>query len=175
EAYNSSYTTLDYTVVMGRDPMLNPGAANRLWVRGETTPLGSTNWWQNAYAFQYTTDGSFSVWKVVDGTTVPVQSWAPSSAIVQGANWNTLRVKASGGTFSFYINGTLVWSGDDPSLSAGRVGFGFYSIDWVFVDSATLSTTLLPAGEAVVSPAQAAINEAAQRRGGGTIDEAPPR
>ena len=75
----------------------------------------------------------------------------------------------------FYINGTLVWSGDDPSLSAGRVGFGFYSIDWVFVDSATLSTTLLPAGEAVVSPAQAAINEAAQRRGGGTIDEAPPR
>ena len=175
EAYNSSYTTLDYTVVMGRDPMLNPGAANRLWVRGETTPLGSTNWWQNAYAFQYTTDGSFSVWKVVDGTTVPVQYWAASSAIVQGANWNTLRVKASGGTFSFYINGTLVWSGDDPSLSAGRVGFGFYSIDWVFVDSATLSTTLLPAGEAVVSPAQAAINEAAQRRGGGTIDEAPPR
>jgi hypothetical protein len=171
-SYNSVYNTLDYTVVMKRDAVAND-SANRLWVRGVPTPFASTNWWQHAYAFQYTSNGSFSVFKNVDGNATVVQNWTASAAIVQGANWNTLRVKASGGTFSFYINGTLVWTGADPSLTAGRVGYGFFNTDWLRVDSATLSTTLLAAAE-FVSLEQQTLNDAAQATIGGAINQAPP-
>jgi hypothetical protein len=172
-SYNSGYGTVDYTVVMRRD-----GAAslfsNQVLVRGDVTPLATGNRWQNGYSFQYTSAGEFSVWKLVSGSPIAVQNWAASSAIVQGANWNTLRVQANGGTLSFRINGTVVWTGTDTSLTVGRVGFGYFDAGGFRVDSATLSTTLL-ADEPAVSAEQAAINEAAQAAPAGTFFQAPSR
>jgi hypothetical protein len=57
---------------------------------------------------------------------VALATWASSPAINQGDAWNTLRVEASGTSLAFYINGTLIWSGTDSSLSSGRAGVGMY-------------------------------------------------
>ena len=170
-AFGTQYTTLDFTVVMMRDSAAN-GLANRIWIRGTPNPLGSTNWWQNAYAFQYTSGGAFSVFKNINGVSVPIQNWTGSAAIIQGANFNTLRVTASGGNLTFSINGTTVWTGTDPSLTVGQVGFGMFDTDWLRVDSATLATTVdsMP----TLSDEQRRINETA-RDEGGTIDRAPRR
>lgn len=173
-AHNSSYTTLDYSATVKRDS--TDSFANRLWVRGDNGPLYSTSGWQNGYQFQYSTNGSYSVFKRVGGATITVQNWTSTGAIVQGANWNTLRVKASGSSLSFYINGTLVWTGTDPSLARGRVGVGFYGSGGFHIDRATLSTTLLADDDQRLSPEQEALNRAAQQGdNGGDVNQAPPR
>jgi hypothetical protein len=71
--------------------------------------------------------------------------WTTTSAINQGSAWNVLRVIANGSNFSFYINGTSVWTGSDSSHTSGRVGVGFYRSasstgDGFWVDYATLTT-----------------------------------
>jgi hypothetical protein len=108
-----------------------------------------------------------------------MQDWTESSAIIQGGNFNVLKVIADGSNLYFYINGTLVWSGSDYSLSSGRVGLGMYrdtdttgnqfQADWARL------TTLAPDAviDDVVSAEQQALNDAANRRGGGSEDEAP--
>jgi hypothetical protein len=120
--------------------------ANRLLVRGTPNPLQSDNWWYTQYAFQYSRDGDYSVWKEIAGSSTALKSWTYSSAINQGTAWNTLRVVTSGTSLYFYINGTLVWSGSDSSLSSGRVGIGMYrssssSGDKLSVNWATLTTS----------------------------------
>ena len=72
-----------------------------------------------------------------------VVPWTPSPTINQGEAWNTLRVEARGTSLSFYINGTLLWSGTDSSLSSGRVGLAMYRdssstgnefrVDWAYL------------------------------------------
>jgi photosystem II stability/assembly factor-like uncharacterized protein len=155
--------------------------ANRLHVRGTPNPLTSTNHWHHEYTFQYSRDGSFSVYKIVaGGGSTALQNWTFSSAINQGDAWNTLKVTANGTSLSFYINGTLVWSGTDYSLSSGRVGLGMYrssssSGDVFAADWAKLSTLGSSARTGdVVSAEQQALNDAANQRGGGSEDVAPP-
>ena len=83
--------------------------------------------------------------RVAGGSAVAIVSWTSSSAINQGDAWNTLRVTANGTSLSFYINGTLLWSGTDSSLSNGRAGLGMYRTtssagDQLRVDWARLCT-----------------------------------
>jgi hypothetical protein len=81
---------------------------------------------------------------------------------------NELRVVASGSNLYFYINGTLVWSGSDSSLSSGRVGIGTRRISGIdskiYVDWATLSEGA-PDITDTVSEEQQALNEEANKRG----------
>ncbi len=103
------------------------GCANRLIIRGAPLPLDSSNWWHSAYYLQYRRDGLYSVYKqVAGGGHIALVGWTASSAIRTGDAWNVLRVVAQGTHLSFYINGTLVWSGADASLSEGEVGVGMY-------------------------------------------------
>ncbi len=81
----------------------------------------------NYYGFQIADSGVFSVWKRVNGTFTPVKNWTTTSTINTGNAWNLIRAVASGSSLKFYINGTLVWTGSDSSLSTGKVGVGFYS------------------------------------------------
>jgi photosystem II stability/assembly factor-like uncharacterized protein len=178
-SYDEVFGNFTYEARVGR--LGCDWCANRLYVRGTPNPLTSTDNWYHEYKFQYTRLGSFSVWKrVAGGSSVAVQDWTASSAINQGSSFNTLRVVANGPNFYFYINGTLVWSGTDYSLSSGRVGLGMYlgsdtagnqfQADW-----AKLSVI---SGDAlvddVVSAEQQALNDAANQRGGGSEHEAPP-
>jgi hypothetical protein len=139
--HDGLYPTFSYIVRMRR---INNGAsANRLIVRGTVYPLGSTEHWNHEYIFQYTNDGTFSVWKRVNGVGTPIQSWTATTAINQ-YDWNKLKVKAKGPDFKFYINDLLVWQGSDTSHATGKVGAGFYKGDstWqpLLIDYAHLYT-----------------------------------
>ena len=102
------------------------GHPARLIIRSSGT-IDSSGFYPNEYLFQYTPDGSFSVYKHVAGVETAVKYWTSSSAINTGAAWNKMRVYASGSSFWFYINDTLVWHGSDSSLSTGKIGVGMYS------------------------------------------------
>ncbi len=95
-------------------------------IRGVPLPLSSGDYWARSYLFQYTRWGSYSVWKTVDGMYTPLQYWTYSPAIRSYDAWNTLRIVASGSSLQFYINGSLVWSGQDTQLTSGRVGLSMY-------------------------------------------------
>ena len=177
-SYVTNYANFDYEARLWRSGC--EGCANRLLVRGTPYPLASNNWWYAQYAFQYTRNGSFSVWKQVAGASSALQGWTDSPAINQGGDWNVLRVVANGPNLYFYINGTLVWLGSDASLSSGRVGIGMYRAsgttdNQLWADWATLTPLVTSAIVDQVSPEQQALNQAANQRGGGNMDYAHPK
>jgi Zn-dependent metalloprotease len=141
-SYAQDYTDVDYEVRLWRDGA--DGSANRIFVRATPNPLGADHNLHSYYSFQYTRDGSFSVWKRVNGTSTALQGWTTDPAINSGDAWNTLRVVADGPDLSFYISGTLVWSGTDTDLTSGRVGISMYrgassTGDQLYANWATLS------------------------------------
>jgi len=140
--YAYRYPTLDYQARLKR--LGCQTCANRLYIRGRWAPLNSDFWWYRGYFFQYTNNQYFSVWKTINGVSTELIGWTYYGGIKPNT-WNKLRVKASGSTLKFYINGALIWSGSDRSLSTGTVGIGmqrdttssgnYFDVDW-----ATLST-----------------------------------
>jgi hypothetical protein len=155
--------------------------ANAIIVRGTAT-LTSGNIWRDAYQFQYTRNGFFYVLKYVGGAFTTLQGWTATNAIVRGSAWNDLRVVATGNTLSYFINGTLVWSGSDPSFSAGKVGVTFFRpagltsdalwVDRAMVDGGTVAR--LEADDRQVSQEQQQRNDLVTRQGAaGTIERAP--
>ncbi|MCZ7549399.1 MAG: zinc-dependent metalloprotease [Anaerolineales bacterium] len=165
-----AYGDLTYEVKMRRTgtcPIVK--CANYVTVRGAPNPLDPTGRWNKEYKFAYSNLGSYAVF-LVDGPAVTtLQDWTDSSAVVQGG-WNQLKVVAVGSSFKFYINGKLVWTGSDPTLRTGQVGFGFYreaGAGLLYVDWARLTTTAtaeVDLGEAV---------EAGFRRPGGNDTGSP--
>lgn len=139
-SYNATFTNFDYQVRLWRAEGCDD-CANRIMVRGTPTPLGSTNWWNTGYVFQYTRNGSYSIYKVVNGSRTALKSWTSSSAINKASAWNTLRVVANGTTIHFYINGTYMGAITNTSLTSGRVGIGVYSTGTYYVDWAKLTTS----------------------------------
>ena len=135
-AYKGTFPTFTYEVRMKRGVDLY--AANRIYVRGTPSPLSEIKDWYHSYVFQFTNDQSFMVYKRVNGVTTILTGWNYTSAI-NPFGWNTLKVVGSGSSFKYYINGTLVWTGTDSSLSTGQVGVGMYravpetsnlNVDW---------------------------------------------
>jgi len=79
------------------------------------------------YLFQVTPGGASPLWDVYEITnglvTRQYDPWQPTTAVHEG--WNTIRVVASGSTFTFYANGQLLGSRTIPEAPArGRVGLG---------------------------------------------------
>lgn len=163
-SYYQTFANLDYTARMQRLGCTT--CSSNLLIRGTPDPLGPENQWDDYYSFQFSRDGYFSVFKRVNGVSTLKQGWTYTGAIHQGDAWNTLRVFASGSSLYFSINGTLVWSGTDTSLTSGRVGIGMYGStatgDELRVDWATLYTD--DGGMIMtdtVSPEQQLLNDAA--------------
>ena len=154
--YNKNFSNLDYSARLWR---VGP-YANWLVIRGSDSVLSDGDM-STAYFFQYVWDGKFSVYKRVGGGSyTALKAWTDSSAIVQGAAWNILRVKAFGSNLYFYINGSLVWSGTDSSLTSGRVGVGTYrfatTTNGFWVDWATLT---IPSSQEVQDDQDAFIDD----------------
>jgi hypothetical protein len=180
-SYAADFANFDYQARLWRSGC--DTCANRLIVRGTPNPLASNNWWYQSYVFQYTREGSYSVYGKVADSITAIQDWTSSPAINTGDAWNTVRVVAVGANLGFFINGTLVWSGSDASLASGRVGVGMYqsdtsSGDLLQVDWATLSTlSSLNLSHLMVTDAvsdeQQSLNDAANRPGSGSKDMAP--
>jgi Zn-dependent metalloprotease len=156
--------------------------AVNLIVRGVPTPLGNQNRWYSYISFQISNDGQYSVYKRVrGGSATALQPWTSSSAIHQsgayGDEWNVLRVIDFGDSLFFYINGQLVWSGSDATLTSGEVGFSMYSdsspwnlaqVDWATIDWANAATTF-----GAISPEQQALNDAAWQQAARSETGAP--
>ncbi|MGE5249432.1 MAG: hypothetical protein ACM3QS_04385 [Bacteroidota bacterium] len=122
--------------------------ANYLIIRGTPTGLDATKLWRNGYLFGYVNSsygmGGFAVFEINAGSPVVLKGWTNSSAIVPN-DWNVLKVAAAGSTLKFYINGTLVWTGTDSTISAGQVGMMMYRTtsstgDRLLADWAKLTT-----------------------------------
>jgi len=177
-SYAADFTNLDYKVQLARaGSQLN---GNQLFIRGKPDPLSSIGEWYKGYIFQYSANGNYSILKTINGVTSAIKSWTYSSAINQGYYWNTLRITANGGTLKFYINGSLVWSGTDTSLTSGRVGIGMYlastsTTDWLVVDWATLTTSVSTSVSDLdqISPEQQLLNDAMESNSSGDLYNAP--
>jgi hypothetical protein len=158
-------------------------------IRGVPTPLGATNWWNSHFAFQFTADGYFSVYKTVGGVLTAIQPWALTPAVIQGPAYNTQRVVSNGDFLQYYINNILVWQGYDASIpAAGQVGVGFYNDNSLgnsfYIDSARGIPTALTLEGAEGAPAmstdqigeaQLRLNAEASANPRGTIDQSPRR
>lgn len=121
--HSSIYGDFTYSAKMRRLGS-GTGDANMLIIRGNPASLNVDKYWKTSYIFEYTNAGRFGVWRVNnDGTYTTLKTWTTHSAIVQGG-WNTLKVKAVGRGLKFYINGKLVWAGNDAGLRTGQVGLG---------------------------------------------------
>ena len=77
----------------------------------------------NYYQFAITTDGFYSVGKMVAGVFTPLIGWTRSEALNLGHGaWNRLKAVAQGVELSFYGNGELLNRVEDSSLSSGKAG-----------------------------------------------------
>lgn len=142
--HSGTYGDLTYTVTMARG-LSTSASSNRIIIRGNPGNLVSTKWWGPSYVFQYANNGQFSIYYMnSSGISTPLKGWTSSAAIHTGYQWNTLKVVAVGSLLKFYINNVLVWSLTNTTLKTGSVGVGYYAdstSDWMYVDSAILSTT----------------------------------
>lgn len=159
--HTGNYPTLDFQARVKR--LGCSTCSNRLMIRGKTTPLSATYGWSSAYSFQYVNDKYFSVWKNVNGVSTEIKTWTYYASINPNG-WNTLRVTAKNSTLKFYINGMLVWTGTDTSLTNGQVGIGMYRdaastgnnfyVDWAKLGTSVASVnneTLAEVGESVIN------------------------
>jgi hypothetical protein len=175
-SYQGIYGDLDYQASLWSSGCTS--CQHGLMVRGTPYPLGGANRWSNGYGFYINRSGHYAVFKYLAGTAVSLQNWTPSVAIEQGEAWNVLRVVAEGSSLRFYINGSLVWTGVDPSFIGGRVGITTYRLSGsnlrLWADWARL-TVIDPVRQAdEVPPEQQALNSEAEERAGGGLDSDPP-
>jgi hypothetical protein len=104
-----SYLTVTVKQVKGS---LNNGAG-LLFHKGNSTD----------YRFEVSADGEWHFVSENSAILTDIQPWTTSGDIHTGLDVaNTLMVHESGAHFDFYVNGTLVGSKDDHSVSAGTVG-----------------------------------------------------
>jgi hypothetical protein len=151
--YNSQYYPVEFEARMKRAGCTS--CSNNIVIRGTGTKFTAAGDWKNSYTFQDTNNGNYSVWKINKFAITALQGWTSSSAINKGG-FNTLKVIAKGKNMQFFINGTLVWSGSDSDLKAGRVGIQMYrylldgdklTVDWA---NATTNASLVAAPESFV-------------------------
>ena len=132
------------------------GCANAIIIRGDSTKVTSDGYWDDYYTFQYVNDGSYSIWKRVNGVSTALAGWTSHSAIVKNG-WNTLKIVTTNGAptqMKFYINNTLVATITDSSLKRGRIGFRIYreaEAGTLSVDSASYTIPPHPASADILS------------------------
>ena len=75
------------------------------------------------YEFLISVAGAYTVGKYVAGAFTQLVPWTASNRILKGYDeWNRLRVVCLGPSIQLYINGGLVQTLTDSSISSGRVG-----------------------------------------------------
>ncbi len=172
----AEYSNLDYQMTLWRYGCAT--CSHGINVRG--IPGSPDGGWLNAYQFQINRRGYFSVWRGVNDQWVALQNWTYTPALRQGDNWNTLRVLAQGSNLYYYINGTLVWSGYDTTLTSGKVGAfiartgSSTTNDSIFLSNAKLSVPMMTTMSLPdVNADQKTRNADANKNKPGTMGEGP--
>jgi hypothetical protein len=93
----------------------------------------------------FVVDGAHHAWfgKFANGNSQRLSHlWSLPPSVRSTNTWNTLRVVASGPTFTFYVNGWQVGSGTDSTYATGTVGVfsGDTGLDAAFADFAVHGT-----------------------------------
>lgn len=93
-----------------------------------------------AYYFSIDSNSKWIFYRCVAHNCTTLVRFTPNSAIQAGLNTpNTLEVRARGGHFEFFVNGTQIGQADDSSIQSGYVGLvAGSSIECVF-DNLTVS------------------------------------
>jgi hypothetical protein len=143
--HNDQYATMTYEARMERLGTCTE-CGSYLIFRGVASPIAEPDKsWSDSLLFEYSNNGSFMILQTNSGAPSRFVDWTDSPAIIRN-NWNVLKVVANYNYMSFYINNTLVWSGNIPTAKpVGQVGIGMFSKgltgDKLYVDYATLTTT----------------------------------
>ncbi len=168
--YNTQFSDLDYSASM----IHQEAESNQYWNAAGLAIRVSGNLTQgdpaSGYFFQYYGDGTYSVWKNVNGTSTNLKALTAHSAIKAGAVANKLRVIAKGSSLWFFINDVVVWQGSDTSHSSGRVGLQFFSeagsaSDRLQVDYAILTTNVVVPQQVLSDQPTASANPAEETTG----------
>ncbi len=119
----------DYSVRLRRTGCSS--CATGVIVRGNPDPLDAFGAWRDGYAMLINNNGEFTIFFFNDGSLTVLQNWTASSAINQGydyqsGGWNIIRVVGNGNTLTFYVNGTMVSTGNDPNPVIGKLGVLVY-------------------------------------------------
>jgi hypothetical protein len=90
----------------------------------------------NFYSFIIHPQGSYTIYRVKDGTAGLLAAWTTSSSIKKGSTYNKLEVRREDQTLKFYINESLVKTLPYETCSGTGVGFACYgaaslSVDWI--------------------------------------------
>ncbi len=129
--HTGTYGNFIFQARMKRTGLCDPGSPPKCYdlgliIRGNPSHLVvPVKDWYPEYWFAYNNKGLFRVWYITGSKTfVELKPLTPSTAIVK-YGWNTLKVRAAGASFKFYINGKLVWFGRKSASPTGQVGIGF--------------------------------------------------
>jgi hypothetical protein len=76
----------------------------------------------NFYLFTVSSDGQYAVQMLLDDNWKDLVEWTPSDAIEQDDGTNLLRVEAKGPEMRFLVNGELLCTVQDSTISSGSVG-----------------------------------------------------
>jgi hypothetical protein len=71
----------------------------------------------------------FAIRKLDGSTWSDLLAWKPVEGIKQKAEHNTLRVDASGNTFTAYVNGETVGTAQDSAYAKGQIGLVVSNVD----------------------------------------------
>ena len=77
---------------------------------------------QSYYAFLVSSDGMYSVWKVVDDEWTELAEWSESGALRQGTAVNHLRIECQGREMRFMANDESLTGIQDDTFSSGSIG-----------------------------------------------------
>lgn len=131
-----------YEVKMKRK--VEESSANRIYFHANPVPSIAVHEWESGYVFQYANEGTWSLYKLVNGVAIEIVDWT-FSPYINPYDWNVLTVKSSEFDFDIWINGHYLGWYEDPSYSGSYSGFGMYKSDTVssplLVDYATLEYT----------------------------------
>lgn len=115
---NGQFTDFDYSARVFR----YGNDITYLAVRMGSSIGGYYQAWYPGYVFGYTNMGYYAIWKLTS-TGVEIAIADGLTPAINKNGWNTLRVKAVGNKFWFYINGTSIHNFQDTDADKRMRGF----------------------------------------------------
>ena len=80
------------------------------------------------YRFVISADGSYRIYKYINGGWIGLTDWTKSSAIKDTGS-NAIKIDAVGDKFTFYVNGKKLGESYDSSLTSGEIALFAESVE----------------------------------------------
>jgi hypothetical protein len=141
---NAQYTDFIYTVRMKKSAGTS---SNYILVRMGTKVEATEGVWYPGYYFGYDNSGRASIYKI-DPVMNANMIHSATTSLINKYGWNTIKVKAIGWKFWFYVNGCLVKYFTDTDFPRGYIGITSFrdgtDQQSFYVDNASLVVQVTP-------------------------------